>query len=250
MQGVSEDASGYGTQPAIEQPKAPVEASSKLQSEARAVAETKPEQMTLFEERLLTEYARPKHRLIGQLFGTYWLIEYEKQLFIMDQHAAHEKVMYERFMKKLGQAEIFSQQLYPPKVVSLSPAEEDALENNMDLFSRMGFSIEPFGGREYTIRAVPEDIFGIPADDVFSSLIADLSDERGMLSEEIFVAKLSTMACKAAVKGNTRLSVQEADALIDELLTLENPYNCPHGRPTIISMSEKELEKKFKRIQD
>lgn len=276
MQGVREDSSGYGTQPAIEQPKAPVEASSKLQSEARAVAEAKtademktsnevkivdevqkqmgqegkPEQMTLFEERLLTEYARPKHRLIGQLFGTYWLIEYEKQLFIMDQHAAHEKVMYERFMKKLGQAEIFSQQLYPPKVVSLSPAEEDSLENNMDLFSRMGFSIEPFGGREYTIRAVPEDIFGIPADDVFSSLIADLSDESGMLSEEIFVSKLSTMACKAAVKGNTRLSVQEADALIDELLTLENPYNCPHGRPTIISMSEKELEKKFKRIQD
>lgn len=214
------------------------------------VQNTKPEQITLFEDKLLTEYARPKHRLIGQLFKTYWLIEYEQQLFIMDQHAAHEKVMYERFMRKLMHAEIYSQQLYPPKVVTLSPTEENALEKNADMFSRMGFSIEPFGGKEYTIRAVPEDIFGIPADDVFSSLIADLSEESGVMSEEIFVTKLSTMACKAAVKGNTKLSFKEADALIDELLTLENPYNCPHGRPTIISMSETELEKKFKRIQD
>lgn len=214
------------------------------------ISEEKPVQRNLFEENMLSEAARPKHRLIGQLFQTYWLIEYERQLFIMDQHAAHEKVMYERLMKKLKNAEIFSQQLYPPKVVTISPTEEDALKRNTDLFSRMGFSIEPFGGREYTIRAVPEDIFGIPAEDVFSSLIADLSEESGMLSEEIFVSKLSTMACKAAVKGNTKLSFKEADALIDELLTLENPYNCPHGRPTIISMSEKELEKKFKRIQD
>lgn len=210
----------------------------------------KTEQITLFEDKMLSAYARPKHRLIGQLFKTYWLIEYEKQFFIMDQHAAHEKVMYERFMRKLMEAGIYSQQLYPPKVVTLSPTEEAALQRNIQMFERMGFVIEPFGGKEYTIRAVPEDIFGIPAEDVFSSLIADLSDESGIMSEEIFVTKLSTMACKAAVKGNTELSIQEADALIDELLTLENPYNCPHGRPTIISMSETEIEKKFKRIQD
>lgn len=227
-------------------PKAEVQ-HQEVQADMQGVREDSPAYAA---QSVLSAYARPKHRLIGQLFRTYWLIEYESQLLILDQHAAHEKVMYERLMEKLKQAEIFSQQLYPPKIVTLSPSEESAWEKNTELFSRMGFTIEPFGGREYAIRAVPEDIFGIPADDVFSSLIADLSDESGMLSEEIFVSKLSVMACKAAVKGNTRLSVPEADALIDELLTLENPYNCPHGRPTIISMSEKELEKKFKRIQN
>lgn len=212
-------------------------------------ATEKHEQMNLFEEQMISEEAGKKHRLIGQLFKTYWLIEYENKLFIMDQHAAHEKVMYERLMRKLMHAEIYSQQIYPPKVVSLSPSEENALQENMQMFERMGFSVESFGGREYMLRAVPEDIFGIPADDVFFSLIADLSEEGGVMSEEIFVVKLSSMACKAAVKGNTILSFQAAEALIDELLTLENPYNCPHGRPTMISMSERELEKKFKRIQ-
>ncbi len=225
------------------------------QEEQRAVTPRKepnsgtPKQLHLFKNELIAEEPKPKYRLIGQLFKTYWLIEYEDRLFIMDQHAAHEKVMYEGFMRKLMNSEIYSQQLLPPKVVTLSPVEENALKENAELFSHLGFSLEPFGGREYMIRAVPEDIFGIPADDVFSALIGDLSLESGVMSEEIFVAKLSAMACKAAVKGNSMLSPIEAEALIDQLLKLENPYNCPHGRPTIISMSERELEKKFKRIQ-
>ena len=210
----------------------------------------KPEQMSMFTDKMLSAYARPRHRIIGQLFETYWLIEYDNQLFIMDQHAAHERVMYEHFMRKLMDTGIYSQQLYPPQVVTLSPTEEAAFHRNASVFEKMGFQIEPFGGREFAIRAVPEDIFGISSDDVFSSLIADLSDEGGAVSEEIFVVKLSMMACKAAVKGNMRLSGKEVDALLDELLTLENPYNCPHGRPTIISMSKTDIEKKFKRIQD
>ena len=210
----------------------------------------KPKQTSMFEDKMLSEYARPKHRIIGQLFQTYWLIEYDNQLFIIDQHAAHERVMYEHFMRKLMETGIYSQQLYPPKVVTLSPTEESALHKNEAVFEKMGFQIEPFGGSEYAIRAVPDDIFGISADDVFSSLIADLSEESSAVSEEIFVVKLSMMACKAAVKGNMRLSIKEVEALIDELLTLENPYNCPHGRPTIISMCKADIEKKFKRIQD
>lgn len=199
---------------------------------------------------LLTEEAKPKHRLIGQLFKTYCLIEYENQLFIMDQHAAHEKVMYERLMKKFHNSEIFSQQLMPPMVVTLSPAEADALDRNLNTFEIMGFAVEPFGGNEYVIRAVPEDIFGVPAKEVFTALIASLSDDSGAVTEELFVTKLSTMACKAAIKGNHSLTDREITALVDELMTLENPYNCPHGRPTIIKMSQTEIEKKFKRIQD
>ncbi len=199
---------------------------------------------------LLSEEAKPKHRLIGQLFKTYCLIEFENQLFIMDQHAAHEKVMYERLIKKLHNSEIYSQQLMPPMVVTLSPAEADGLTRNENYFAKMGFAVEPFGGNEFVIRAVPEDIFGVPAKEVFTSLIAALSEDGGAVTEELFVTRLSTMACKAAVKGNHNLSDREIHALVDELMTLENPYNCPHGRPTIIKMTQTEIEKKFKRIQD
>lgn len=205
-------------------------------------------QATIFDEKFLSESARKKHRLIGQVFGTYWLIEYENNLYIMDQHAAHEKVKYEELMSQLDGKEIFSQQLMPPMVVTVSYAEREAILNNYDLFMKFGYDIVEFGGNEFKINAVPTNLYGLHGREMFLEFVSSLIDNAGYMSNEVFVKKLSTMACKAAIKGNMKITFAEADALIEQLLKLENPYTCPHGRPTIISMSERELEKKFKRV--
>lgn len=208
------------------------------------------EQISLFQSDFLSEEARPRHRLIGQLFRTYWLIEYENSLFIMDQHAAHEKVMYEKLMKQYQNREILSQQVEPPLVISVNPRQIEVLQEHQQFFSDMGFQMESFGGKEYMLRSVPLETYGLAARDIFIDFIDSLIEEGTHLNMDLFIYKIATMACKAAVKGNMSLSIPEADALIDQLLQLENPYNCPHGRPTIISMTETEIEKKFKRIQD
>lgn len=209
---------------------------------------SKMEQTSLFDDDFLTEKARKKHRVIGQLFDTYWLIEYEKNLYIMDQHAAHEKVNYERLIKNLKEKQIYSQQLMPPMVITVSYAERQAILDNYDLFMKIGYDIEEFGGNEFKINAVPSNLYGIHGRDMFLDFVGSLIENAGYMSNDVFIRKLSTMACKAAIKGNMHISLAEADALIDELLTLDNPYTCPHGRPTIISISETELEKKFHRI--
>ena len=219
-------------------------------TEYNAAASMTKDQVNIFDNKLLSEEARPKHRLIGQLFKTYWLIEYENKLFIMDQHAAHEKIMFEELMHTLKTNEVYSQNILPPIIISLSPREIDVLIANMNIFSKLGFVIEEFGGNEYVIRAVPSNIMGISATNLFEEFIGDLLEESNRVTDDIFVEKLSTMACKAAIKGNNAISFREADALIDRLLTLENPYNCPHGRPTLITMSEQDIEKKFRRIQN
>lgn len=188
------------------------------------------------------------HKLIGQLFDTYWLVQFEENFYIIDQHAAHEKVYYERFVKLFKSQEIRSQYLSPPLIVSLSLEEESLLKANENYFRDFGFEIEPFGGREYSISAVPSLLLGMTEEEVFLEMLDHLGADGAKDAFELFTARLATMACKAAVKGNHAMSPQEADKLIDELLTLENPYNCPHGRPTIISMTKTEIEKKFKRI--
>lgn len=205
-------------------------------------------QENMFEDDFLTKTARKKHRLIGQLFGTYWLIEYENNLYIMDQHAAHEKVKYEELIKGLNSRETYSQQLMPPMIVTVTYAEKQAILNNYDLFMKTGYDIEEFGGNEFKINAVPSNIYGIHERAMFMEFVGSLINNSGYMSDEVFIKKLSTMACKAAIKGNMHISFAEADALIDQLLALENPYTCPHGRPTIISISMQELEKKFKRV--
>lgn len=210
----------------------------------------KGEQMSFFSSGFLSEDARPKHRLIGQLFRTYWLIEYENNLFIMDQHAAHEKVMYEKLMQQYRNREVLSQQINPPLVISVNPRQLEVLQEHQQFFADMGFQMESFGGKEYMLRSVPLETYGLAAQDIFIDFIDSLMEEGNHLNMDLFIYKIATMACKAAVKGNMSLSTQEADALIDQLLQLENPYNCPHGRPTIIAMTETEIEKKFKRIQD
>ena len=213
-----------------------------------AVDDRKYVQQNMFQEKFLTKEARAKHRLIGQLFKTYWLIEYDGKLFIMDQHAAHEKVKYEELMENYKNKKIYSQYLMPPAVVTLSATEIEFLHENMEMFEALGYQIENFGGREFKLNAVPDNLFGLDGRELFIDFIADASSSAKKVTIDVFIHKLSTMACKAAIKGNTEISFKEADALIDQLLKLENPYTCPHGRPTVISMTEAEIEKKFKRI--
>lgn len=207
-----------------------------------------PKQMELFEDRLLDASNVKRHKIIGQVFDTYWLVEFEEKLFIIDQHAAHEKVLYERTMKSLREKEFTSQLISPPVILTLSMQEEELLNKYMDNFTQIGYEIEPFGGNEYSIRAVPGNLFGVAQQDLFIEMLDGLASQTGRADAEIINEKIASMSCKAAVKGNHRMSYQEVEALIDELLKLDNPYNCPHGRPTIISMTKYELEKKFKRI--
>ena len=207
------------------------------------------QQMNLFEEKLLSVQNRSRYRIIGQVFDTYWLIQFEDKLFIIDQHAAHEKVKYERLMKQFHEKSVISQRLMPPIIVSLTGQEESILHTYEDAFSQLGFEIEAFGGNEYALRSVPVDLYGCSERELFLAVLDELSQEIGNRgSFQVIEEKIASMSCKAAVKGNNRLSLQEADQLIDELLTLDNPYNCPHGRPTIIAMTVTDLEKKFKRI--
>ena len=205
-------------------------------------------QMNLFEERILSEENRRKYRFIGQVFETYWLIEFEDKLLMIDQHAAHEKVNYEHLMKQYREKNVVSQRLLPPIVLSLSGQEQSVLEENLEVFTDLGFEVEEFGGSEYALRSVPVDLYGCQEKQMFLEVLDQLSEGGNFGSIRVIEEKIASMSCKAAVKGNNYLSQPEAEKLIDELLTLDNPYNCPHGRPTIITMSKQEMDKKFKRI--
>lgn len=208
----------------------------------------KGEQMELFDDRLLSAKAKEQYDILGQLFETYWLIQYQDKLLIIDQHAAHEKVKYERFMKRFYAHNIISQAINPPMIVTLTGREEACYRAHREDFEALGFEIEEFGVSDFAIRGVPLDLYGYREEDFFREILDELVAENVTGTPESIRIRIATMACKAAVKGNMRLTTTEAKELIDELLTLDNPYNCPHGRPTIISMSKYELEKKFKRI--
>ena len=192
--------------------------------------------------------AKPNRRILGCAFRTYWIVEYGDRLFMIDQHAAHEKVLYTRFMKEYASSSVSSQQINPPIVVSLNMDEQALYEEYRDAFSRAGFEIEPFGGREYKISAIPYHMSALGSKRLFTEMLDHLEVSSDPKKLEIYVHRVATEACKAAVKGGDVLSIREAEALIDELLTCEDPYHCPHGRPTIISFTEKDLEKRFKRI--
>lgn len=224
----------------------------------RALRETaqygKPSQLSLFEaaeknkEAFLEKKQEDHHRIIGQLFATYWLVEFEDQLFIIDQHAAHEKILYEHTVKRMREKQPMSQMLTPPVILSLSIREEEILKRYLEQFTALGFEIEGFGGREYAVSAVPADLYGVDGQALLTGMIDELIDEPATGTPDIILDKIASMSCKAAVKGNMRLSYEEAKALIHELLLLDNPFHCPHGRPIIVSMTKHELERKFKRI--
>lgn len=212
------------------------------------MAEQEPRQLELFEEKLLAPESRERIRLVGQIFDTYWLAQFGDNFYIIDQHAAHEKVYYERLVKSFREKTVDSQYLNPPLIVTLNLQEENILKENQKYFSQFGFEIEEFGGKEYRISAVPATLYGFSEEALFLEMLDQLSGSGEKDALDIFASRLATMACKAAVKGNHAMSAKEAEKLIGELLTLDNPYHCPHGRPTIISMTRTELEKKFKRI--
>lgn len=216
---------------------------------ARQVPAEKPQQLNFFEEKLLEPQAKAEHKIIGQVFDTYWLVEFHDNLYIIDQHAAHERVLYEQTLKGMKTREFTSQLISPPIVLNLSMQEAELLRLYMDQFTRIGFEIEEFGQDSYSVRAVPDNLFSIAKKELLMEMIDSLSDEINRNAPSNLIdEKIASMSCKAAVKGNMRLSAAEVDTLITELLSLDNPYHCPHGRPTIIAMSRRELEKKFKRI--
>ena len=207
-----------------------------------------PKQMEMFDNRLLSEKSRYRHRLIGQVFDTYWLVEFNENLYIIDQHAAHEKVLFEKNFASLKSREYTSQFISPPIILTLSMQEEELLNRHMNVFTDIGFEIEHFGGNEYAVRAVPDNLFSLAKKELLLEMLDGLTEDNTGAASETIYNRIATMSCKAAVKGNNRLSEREANELIDQLLSLENPYACPHGRPTIISISKYEMEKKFKRI--
>ena len=214
---------------------------------AQPLAEEK--QLDLFEEKLLSKESVIEHKIIGQVFDTYWLVEFNEQLYIIDQHAAHERVLYEKTLHGMKDRDYTSQYLSPPIILNLSMQEEEVLKEHMDTFASIGFEIEAFGADSYAVRAIPDNLFGIAKKELLIEMLDSLVDGiNSSIAPDLIAEKIASMSCKAAVKGNSRLSAAEVEVLIGELLKLDNPYHCPHGRPTIIAMTKRELEKKFKRI--
>lgn len=210
-----------------------------------------PKQETLFEEGILSDAEKIKNeiKIIGQVFLTYWILQYEDKMYLIDQHAAHEKVLYERFMKEIRQKKPMTQLLQPPVILTLSMVQQQAVEKNKDVFEKLGYQIEPFGGKEYAVSGVPAHLPSVGSQEMLMEVIDSLTDEQGSKrTPELLLEKVASMSCKAAVKGNNKLPKEQMEELLRELMTLENPYHCPHGRPTMISMTKKELEKRFKRI--
>lgn len=223
---------------------------SPIIKQQEAIVVEKPVQLNLFDEKVLTRDNIREYEILGQIFGTYWIIAFKDKMFLVDQHAAHEKVNYERMIRRFKSGEMLSQMVNPPVIVTLSSAEEEMFLNYRQYFEKLGFNIENFGGHEYAMRAIPIDLFGCENEKVmFTEILDELSHETGLdRTPDVINYKIASMACKASVKGNTKMTREEMEALLDELLTLDNPYNCPHGRPTIISMTRYEIDKKFKRV--
>ena len=205
------------------------------------------EQLSMFDTPFMSGKAKADYRIIGQLFETYWLIEYEDKFYMMDQHAAHEKILYERFMNHLKVKDMDTQMIMPPVIIELNMQQEDAYKRNKQAFSRLGFEIEEFGGNAYKVNGLPAGLPNINLKQMLIDMIDGLTDDNST-DLDIITERVATMSCKAAVKGNNKLSFEEAKELIEELMQAENPYNCPHGRPTLIVMSKYEVERKFKRI--
>lgn len=211
-------------------------------------AGTVTSQLNLFEDKFLNKDNKKEYKIIGQVFKTYWMVEWKDTLYIMDQHAAHEKVLYEQIIKDFQNKEIISQYLSPPLIISLTIEEEQTLLEFQDYFKQFGFEIEHFGGKEYSVRAVPSNLLSINESELFMEILDDLTQVARRDNPQVISEKIASMACKGAVKGNQKLSFDEVVALFDKLFTLDNPYHCPHGRPTLVAMTKNELEKKFKRI--
>ena len=210
----------------------------------------KAEQMELFSRALeeADDNTLTGLKIIGPVFETSWIVEFEDNIYFVDQHAAHEKVNYEEFVDKLNKKQNATQMLMPPLVISLSMPEMDIYHKYQDYFVKLGFEIEPFGGDELSMRGIPTDLYGTDAKDLFLTVLDELAESPVRGTPDVILLKIASMSCKAAVKGNQKISYEEAKVLLKRLFSLENPYHCPHGRPTMFSMSKQEIDKKIKRI--
>ncbi len=208
----------------------------------------KPEQLTFLEDDIHTETTKQQFHIIGQLFDTYWMLQKNDELLIMDQHAAHEKVLYEKLLKAYREQEVYKQQLMPPVVLNLTLKELDFVKTYESMFEDFGFTLEEFGSDAYCLRTIPSNLFGMDAQVFFRELLDAMEEEVRKFTLDMVIDKIATMACKAAIKANQKLTIREAEELLKECEKLENPYTCPHGRPILISISKREIEKKFKRI--
>ncbi len=231
------------TQP-LQEPNLPQEETSAVPKPAKLQFE----QQTMFHQGILSEQGKKECQIIGQVFGTYWILQYEDSMYMVDQHAAHEKVLYERFMKKILQHEVMTQQLQPPIIVSLSMAQEEALSRHGNVLEQLGYVVEPFGGHEYAVTGVPAHLPDVGESELLKEIIDTLAPRQGHETPEILRDRVATMSCKAAVKGGNVLPVDQMKELFLEMMACENPYHCPHGRPTMIKMTRTEIDKKFKRI--
>lgn len=238
----------FETKRIIQTPAATGSIAAKAPLKNTQLPEIKYEQQSLFQKQLLHEEDAVPFRLIGQVFGTFWLIEYKDELLIIDQHAAHEKVLYEELMKELSENHVYSQNLLAPVVLTLTHREKEVLASYQEAFTNLGFEIEEFGGDEYAVKAVPSHFLHLASRELFYSILDELLENPQRGNTELITDRCATISCKAAVKGNHTLSFSEAEKLIEKMLKAEEPYHCPHGRPTTISMTKKEFEKKFKRI--
>lgn len=200
------------------------------------------------EKPFITTTLSQNHKYIGQIFGTYILVEYENKLYIIDQHAAHEKINYEKILKAYENGENLSQKIFPSIILKLTPIQYEAVTKNLDSFKKIGFEIEIFGDNDIKIDSVPYNILNIGNEKLLMDMIDSLADNKNKEHYDSIVEKIASIACKKSIKANDLLSKDEVKNLLNELFKLDNPYNCPHGRPTIISLSKQEFEKKFGRI--
>ncbi|MBQ7084636.1 MAG: DNA mismatch repair protein MutL, partial [Anaerotignum sp.] len=224
-----------------EEPKAePMKAEPPKQVEIPVVTEEKMEEKKPFFH---------DYKIVGQVFRTYWIVEQSECLYLIDQHAAHERILYEELMNKFKEEKVVSQRMLTPLMLNLTPMETEVLRDNKDLLESFGFELEDFGGK-YALRSTPYLLQNPSSVGFFTDILDRLAEERITNVYDTKILAVATMACKAAVKGHDVLSVREAEALIHQLLKLEHPFTCPHGRPTIIELTRYEMEKMFKRIQN
>ena len=190
----------------------------------------------------------PNYKYIGSLFNTYIVIEIKDEIYIIDQHAAHERVMYEKVKENYySDKEKDSQIMLLPDIITLSHKEKNIVIENVDLFEKAGFILEEFGDKTIRLIGVPSICMDLDTKELFLEILDEIDTVAITARQEKEEKFISTIACKAAIKGNMKITKEEVDSLMQELLVLPNPFSCPHGRPTAIKMTKSDLERKFDR---
>ena len=239
----------FGTKPiSQEQP----ETISNLQEEVIPIKQEIPsidmkkENVSIFEQN--EEYQKPTYKFIGIVFNTYIILEIDKEMYILDQHAAHERIMYEKVKNNYySDSSKDSQMLLLPDIITLTHKEMEIAKDNMEMFEKAGFSLEEFGENTIKLTGVPTVCIDLDNKELFLETLDEINTVARTAKQEKEERFIATVACKAAVKANMVLTREEVESLMDKLLALPNPFTCPHGRPTAIKMSKYDIERKFAR---